>query len=183
MGSFLSVFVAVALAAPVATPVPAADPRSIDPAASHPKGLDLRTAQPVALPEPAAPTTTPTTTTSAPPPKIDRADVLPGEPADPSAGCWATKGQCRQLTITGIVLTSLGAASVIAGGALYAIPNKPYPGQPAFEKSYRPVGVMMMAMGVGIVVTGALMIIAGKLGKKKSFRWGFGKRLRGKGKP
>gem|GEM_PF-3818017 len=78
------------------------------------------------------------------------------------AACGSGKHACRNLMIAGLVLGTLGLAAVGTGAGLVATPNKAIPGEPAYEISYEPPGVVLMGMGIGMLGTAILMLIAGR---------------------
>ncbi len=138
-----------------ASMVDAADPhpRDIDPEAAH---------APVAYPAGGEPTRAPPApTTSRPVRKTGPSDPSPG-PLPPTGTCWHTQSQCRSLSITGVVTGALGLAGVGTGIGLLLRPDEPMADMPAFQHSTKPPGVVILGMGIGVVVTGALMILAGQ---------------------
>jgi len=66
----------------------------------------------------------------------------------------------------GIIFASIGTAAVATGIGLLQMPNEAIPDEPAYELSYEPPGVVSIGMGIGVLVTGALMIIAGQRAHK-----------------
>jgi hypothetical protein len=156
-----------------------AGPRDIDPAAAAPElaaPAERVTEAPAAAPTPHDPQTTQEagagTPASAPggsppPPAVPAgASQFGGSTPAPAPGkgsCLrARKSQCRQLTIMGTLAQVLGVGAVGTGVALMFRPSEPLPDLPAYERSSRPPGIVLVGMGVGITLTGVLMLVAGR---------------------
>lgn len=140
--------------------VAAADP--------HPRDIDPTAASPV-IEDPANTLQTPTAEPEisvGPPPPAEVATATPPPVDLPASRCWEPRSQCRTLSITGIVAGALGIAAVGVGAGLMARPDKELPNMPAFQESTRPVGVVALGMGIGVVVTSMLMILAGRRAHK-----------------
>jgi hypothetical protein len=95
------------------------------------------------------------------------------QPALPAApprrdrlGCDGSKS-CRQLTLTGTVLGSLGLAAIGGGVALFVQPDEILADQPAYARSTRPPGLVAITLGSGVVVTSVLMLVAAHRGYKQ----------------
>jgi hypothetical protein len=117
-----------------------------------------RAAAPTSIPSPPTPPTSlPAAETTSP-----AATVLPLPAVRPTGPCLRTPGQCRRLTITGSIFGALAAAAIGTGVGLVVKPDQEIPDQPAFLESYEPAGVVLIGMGVGVLLTGVLMIIAGR---------------------
>jgi hypothetical protein len=159
MTPVVSMLAAAALLASGAEP----HPRDITPEAAAPEIVG-----PTTTPEPApAPASTAPAPAPAAQPPAPTAVTPEPAPTSPPPGpvatnCWERRSQCRSLSITGIVAGSLGLAAIGTGVGLMVRPDEPIPDRPAFQKSTRPVGVVSLGMGIGVVVTAALMIIAGR---------------------
>lgn len=81
-------------------------------------------------------------------------------------GCDHSKS-CRQLTITGTVLGSLGLAAVASGVGLLLKPDEVVEGEPAFVTSTHPPGLIATTLGSGVVITSVLMLIAAHRGARE----------------
>jgi len=100
--------------------------------------------------------------TSEPAPKAEGPTPAPA-PALPARrdrlGCDFSKS-CRQLTITGTALGSVGLVAVGAGVALFVRDDEVIPDEPAYAKSTKPPGLVALTLGSGVVVTSILMLFA-----------------------
>ena len=141
------------------------DPRAISAEANQPT---IET--PASWSSTATPAPEPGTKAVDPPAPAKMVEQLPATPAPfvprPQRECWTTKSQCRQLSITGIILGSLGLAATATGTALVLLPPKAIEDEPAYEMSTQPPGVVAIGMGIGVLITGVLMIVAGQRGWK-----------------
>lgn len=81
-------------------------------------------------------------------------------------GCDHSKS-CRQLTVTGTVLGSLGVISVAAGIGLFVRDDVVLDDEPAYATSTKPPGLIALTLGSGIVITSVLMLIAAHRGYKQ----------------
>jgi hypothetical protein len=81
-------------------------------------------------------------------------------------GCEHSKS-CRQLTITGTVLGSLGLAAVASGIGLLVKPDEVIEDEPAFVTSTHPPGLIATTLGTGVVITSVLMLIAAHRGARQ----------------
>lgn len=81
-------------------------------------------------------------------------------------GCDHSKS-CRQLTLTGTVLGSLGVLSVGAGIALFVRDDVVLEDEPAYATSTKPPGLIALTLGSGVVITSVLMLIAAHRGYKQ----------------
>lgn len=134
------------------------DPRAIAPEAADPGLVAADVEVEVGAPE--------VEDAPAPEPKAPAAAPAPAAPAPSSKSCFRRRGQCRQLSILGIVFGTVGLASIGTGIGLMQKPNEAIADDPAYEISYEPPGVVAIGMGVGVLVTGVLMIIAGQRAHK-----------------
>lgn len=144
----------------------ATDPRALTPEQADPDlgprpmgGPRVATPSPDAPPDVSPPASPRAEGPSSPPAASTETPVDAPAPRGP---CLRTPGQCRQLTITGSVFVGLSAAAIATGIGLRVRPNEPIDGKPAFESSTHPPGVMLIGMGAGVLITGVLMLIAGR---------------------
>jgi hypothetical protein len=134
-------------------------PRDIAPAAAAPQIIDpagFLTTPPPPEPEPER----------SPPAPLVAPATLPVVAPTPPGSCWERRSQCRSLSITGIVAGALGLAAIGTGVGLALQPDEPIPDMPAYLESTRPVGAVALGMGIGVVVTSMLMILAGRRAHK-----------------
>jgi hypothetical protein len=158
----MQALVSVALALSLLGPPPSADPRAIAPEANIP---DMP--EPVeAAPSPEEPVPSESAEGPESPRKPTAEDALGAARKDAGKSCFRTRGQCRRLSIMGIIFASIGTAAVATGIGLLQMPNEAIADEPAYELSYEPPGVVSIGMGIGVLVTGALMIIAGQRAHK-----------------
>jgi len=145
MHALLGCLVAFALAQP------SGDPRTIDPAANRPEIV--------------APGGAPT--------KVEpKVVVAPNSEVDeiPTGRCFPARGRCWRLNVVGIIGASVGVGMLGTGIGFTKAPNFPAatdPNEPIFDRSLRPPGVILAALGGVVAVTGAIMIIAGHASHKK----------------
>jgi hypothetical protein len=135
------------------------DPRAIDPAAARPIMVG---AAPDAEPTPAdAPDRAPATKKRA-----AAAPVLVRAP--PPGPCLKTPGQCRKLAITGISLSAVGTAVLGVGIGFSVAPDWPDPDEPVYNRTLQPIGAVLVAAAVTLLVTGATMILAARASHKRA---------------
>jgi hypothetical protein len=154
---------------------PAGDPRTIDPAANRPEIV-----APGGSPSTVAPVTTRPPKTEGKPkvePKVEPAVEPAIEPqAAPKPGrrptaaladagqparCFAERGRCWRLGVTGIVAASVGVSAIGTGIGFMLAPQYAVPDEPTFNRSLRPAGVAMVAVGAVHAVAGVLLVVAG----------------------
>ena len=58
-------------------------------------------------------------------------------------------------------MASVGVAALGTGIGFMQAPQFPVPDEPIYNRSLRPPGVVMVALGATTVVTGVLMVVAG----------------------
>ena len=170
---------------------PSGDPRAIDPAANRPeivapggspaKAKPPKTRPPKAEPKPKVepkpyippkiepepepehePTTEPKTEPKVEPktePKVE--PKTEPEAAGPQKACFPERGRCWRLNVAGIAAASVGVAALGTGIGFMQAPQFPVPDEPIYNRSLRPPGVVMVAVGAITAVTGVLMIVAG----------------------
>lgn len=102
---------------------------------------------------------------SAPPSQPDRQRAR-----RPGWGCEESPKECRAISIAGIVLTTLGVAAIGTGAGLLAKPNQSIPGEPAFERAYRPAGGVAITAGAVVTLGGILMLVSGRLRARRARR-------------
>jgi hypothetical protein len=177
---------AFALAPAQATPSPSVeDPRAITDAARDPKIVGARKIRPA---EPATPSPTPRASASAhapasapasasapapaspspsASPSTPRADV---EPAPTDARCLPARGKCRRATIPGIALATVGTAALGAGIAMRLVPDYPDADSAVHDRSLHPPGVVLIAVGATVLVTGVAAIVTGQVLHRRARR-------------
>jgi hypothetical protein len=72
--------------------------------------------------------------------------------------------------IAGAVLLAGGAAGIIVGGTLAALPDKPKVDEPLFEKTTKPPGFALLGVGVGLAIAGGVLIAVDLTQRKKKRR-------------
>ena len=72
--------------------------------------------------------------------------------------------------MAGIVTAGLGVAALGTGIGLMQAPEYADPDEPIYNRSLRPPGVVMVAVGAVTTVTGVLMIVAGHASHGKAKR-------------
>jgi hypothetical protein len=157
----MQALVSVALALSIVWAPPPADPRAIAPEANMPDMSEPASASPPA-PSVEEPPQGESREDPEAPTKTTSEDVGAAPGKDARKGCFRTRGQCRRLSIMGIVFAGIGTAAVATGIGLMQMPNEAIADEPAYELSYEPPGVVSIGMGIGVLVTGVLMIIAGQ---------------------
>lgn len=173
---------AFALAPAQATPSPSVeDPRAITDAARDPKIVGARKDGPA---EPATPSPTPRAPAPAPAsasapasapapaspsasPSNPRADV---DPAPTDARCLPARGKCRRATIPGIALATVGTAALGAGIAMRLVPDYPDADSAVYDRSLHPPGVVLIAVGATVLVTGIAAIVTGQVLHRRAQR-------------
>lgn len=152
-------------------PAPTEDPRAIASEAADPGLVATDAAVPIGeAPDRAA----------APPPQPEPEPApLAAVPTTKGKSCFHERGQCRQLSILGIVFGTVGLASIGTGIGLLQKPNESIDDEPAYEISYEPPGVVAIGMGIGVLVTGILMIVAGQRAHKLGLDASARRRVRG----
>jgi hypothetical protein len=111
-------------------------------------------------PAPTPPASEPATPASPPPPDLPataRADM--GEISLPEDPCRREgRDTCRDKRISGAVLTGVGAAGVVIGISLVAVPNQPVEGRPTLERQFQPTGVLLLGGAVVFLAAGVFFI-------------------------
>jgi hypothetical protein len=93
------------------------------------------------------------TPAAVPPPRVDPRTTSPTtDRAEPPVHSPA-------LRITGVTLAGIGGAALIPGAILAAREPKPKPDMPLEETNTRPAGYAVLGVGIGLVVTGAVLLI------------------------
>lgn len=146
-----------------AAPVEAPAPEPLPDIAPDPEPLPAPETQPEPEPAPAA--------QPVPPASDDRA--LAASTSDTPAptrrdrlGCDGSRS-CRNMSIAGIVVGSLGLIAIGSGIGLLVRPDQVVPEQPIFVNSTHPPGLVAVTIGTGVVLTSALMLGAAHKGYKK----------------
>jgi hypothetical protein len=160
---------------------PSGDPRTIDPAANRPEivapggspttATPPKTRSPKAEPEPPTPRVEPEPKTK--PRRATRREPAPGTDvtADaPREGCFPERGRCWRLGLAGIVTASVGVAALGTGIGFMQAPQFPVPDEPTINRSLRPPGVAMVAVGAVAVVAGVTLVVAGHASYGRSKR-------------
>ncbi|MBC7976279.1 MAG: hypothetical protein H7138_15005 [Myxococcales bacterium] len=95
-----------------------------------------------------------------PPPRLARATRTAAvEGGTLPVGCRRGKYDlCRQRTISGAVLTAVGIAALGSGIGLMPLDDKAISDSPAFLRTYRPAGVVLIGAGILAVTMGAVLI-------------------------
>ncbi|MEX1366789.1 MAG: hypothetical protein AB1Z98_26925 [Nannocystaceae bacterium] len=78
--------------------------------------------------------------------------------------CFPARGLCRRLNVAGIATASVAVGMVGTGVGFMLAPTFPANtglNEPVFDRSLRPPGVVLVALGSVTAVTGVLMIVAG----------------------
>ena len=128
------------------------------------------------LPEPEP---TPETAPEPPPPSDDQALAASIEesPKRDRLGCNGSK-QCRNMSIVGIVVGTLGLTATGVGIGLLVNRDEVVPESPTLVRTTHPPGLIAVTIGTGVIVTAALMLGAAHKGYKpqsgKSARVQFG---------
>jgi hypothetical protein len=133
--------------------------------APEPEPIAEPTPEPIAEPEP-EPTPEPT------PPAGDvkaLAESTP-TPATPAKrdrlGCDGSRS-CRRMSIAGILVGSVGLATIGVGIGLLVRPDQVLPDQPIYVHTTHPPGLVAVTIGTGVVLTSALMLGAAHKGYKQ----------------
>jgi len=176
MHAFFGCLLAMSLAQPVN------DPRAIDPAANRPEivipgGPTLVQTPKTTPPEPRRTAEPATAAKTKPEPEPERtrerkrrAKATPDEDelADASGKCFPAHGRCRRLNVAGISIASVGAGMLGAGVGFMLAPEFPIPDEPVSNRSLRPPGVALLAVGAVTVVSGAMLILVGHVSHRRS---------------
>jgi hypothetical protein len=104
-----------------------------------------------------------------PPPSAEPAEQTLPAPAPvvrDKLGCDGSKS-CRRMTVAGIVVGTLGLATVGTGIGLRVKQDEVIPETPTFVTSTRPAGVVALTIGAGVTLTAALMLVAAHRGYKQ----------------
>jgi hypothetical protein len=109
----------------------------------------------------------------APKPKAAVADA-------PLQRCFPERGRCWRLNLAGIVAASVGVGMLGTGIGFMQAPQFPVPDEPIYNRSLRPPGVVLVALGAVTTVTGVLMIVAGHASHGRANK-GVGRRGRAAG--
>lgn len=159
----ISALVAAALAAapPATSPEPTptspahvAEPAPAEPAARGPVA-------PTAVPSPdLSPGTSPTPEGPAP------------APAAPVKGRYTCHGSvpCKRLVALSAVTGALGLAGIATGVALAVRPTQVDANDPTTAITYRPVGVAVLTIGVGVLTTSILMILTANRASRRALQ-------------
>ena len=78
--------------------------------------------------------------------------------------CFPEHGRCWRLNVAGIATAGVGVGMLGTGIGFIKAPTwaaSTGPNEPVFDRSLRPPGVVLVALGTVTVVTGVLMIVAG----------------------
>jgi hypothetical protein len=156
---------------------PSGDPRAIDPAANRPEivapgGSPTKTKPPKILPPKGQPTTKvePKLEPKREPKLEPKLEPKTGPRTKPKTNvtadgspqrCFPEHGLCWRLNVAGIVAGSVGVAALGTGVGFMQAPQFPVPDEPIYNRSLRPPGVVMIAIGAITTVTGVIMIVAG----------------------
>ena len=134
----------IGLAAPAPT-APAADDATTREAVPEPERVELAP----------RPTATPLAREDADLPVPDASEMLP--PPTPHRTQTSV-----QMTVTGIVLGSLGVAGVVTGATLLSLPDTVDPEHPIFVTSTRQPGLLTLTLSAAVTLTAALMLVAAR---------------------
>ena len=77
---------------------------------------------------------------------------------------------CRRLLIAGGIMAALGSASLVTGAVLHTQPDRLIVDDPAYMRSTRGVGVILMTAGAAVGISSALLLIASLRGRKDRSR-------------
>ncbi|MCH9688812.1 MAG: hypothetical protein K0V04_45690 [Deltaproteobacteria bacterium] len=83
-------------------------------------------------------------------------------------GCMAEKRRCWQLSVGGIAAASVGFGMLATGIGFTQAPTFPVPEEPISDRSLRPPGIVLATFGGVALVTGVVMIIAGRVSYKRN---------------
>lgn len=122
-------------------PEPKTEPKTEPDPTTEPKTEPDPTAEPEPRPEPKP-----------------KADVTADAPLQ---RCFPEHGRCWRLNVAGIVTAGLGVAALGTGIGFMQAPQYADVEEPIYNRSLRPPGVVMVALGAVTTVTGILMIVAG----------------------
>lgn len=112
------------------------------------------TVEAAALPAPAEPSAT------AEGPRLEATAAHAAPP--PSRG--------RALLVLGAHATGLGAASLITGSVLIALPDRVIVEDPAYLRSYQTPGITVAVLGGAVLAAGVVMLVAALRGRARSRR-------------
>ncbi|PRP94741.1 hypothetical protein ENSA5_40640 [Enhygromyxa salina] len=107
-----------------------------------------------------------------PAPPSGNEDALAASTTTPAApvvrdrlACEGSKA-CRRMTISGIVVGSLGVIGVGLGIGLLLKPDQVLPDQPTYITSTHPPGLVTLTVAAGVTLTSVLMLVAAHKGYK-----------------
>jgi len=106
-------------------------------------------------------TPAPARTMDAPPPEEEDGVAIASSPPDPQARPEsrgpADRPRLGALGRTGLGLLGVGAAGVVAGAVMVALPARVDPEDPLYETATRPPGFAVLGAGVAVAVTGVIL--------------------------
>ena len=156
MNALASLFASlcIGLAAPAPT-APAPDEGTTREAVPKPERVELAPSPPAETPLPNddADLLGPDTSEVLPPPAPHEAHRLGGGSGSQTSA---------QMTVTGIVLGSLGVAGVVTGATLLSLPDTVDPEHPIFVTSTRQPGLLTLTLSAAVTLTAALMLVAAR---------------------
>ncbi len=98
-----------------------------------------------------------------------RTTPIGGDPnADTTLGCFAAKDRCWRLNVTGISVGVAGLGMIGAGVTFVRSRTFPIPDDPVTNRSLRPPGAVLLALGSVSVVAGVLMIVVGHTAHRRA---------------
>lgn len=100
----------------------------------------------------------------APPPAVT--------PPPPPAGLCHGSRPCKRLVVLAAVTGGLGLATIISGAVVASQPIRIDRADPTTAITYRPAGTAVLAIGVGVLVTGVLMALAATRASRQAQRLG-----------
>ena len=77
---------------------------------------------------------------------------------------------CQRLVALGAVTGAIGLAGVATGVALALRPSQVDPNDPTTAITYRPVGVAVLTIGIGVLTTSLLMILTANRASRRALQ-------------